>query len=60
MGKITVLLVTLRKTSPKELFFTGLYNNSFSFYTFVIKTKIANTTRERGISGTKKSLNNQV
>ena len=55
MGKITVLLVTLRKTSPKELFFTGRYNNSFSSYTFVIKTKI-----ERGISGTKKSLNNQV
>ena len=60
MGKFTVLLVTSRKTSPKEFKFTDLYNNWFCFYTLVIKTKSANTTRKRRITGIKKYLNNQV
>ena len=60
MGKFTVLIDTSRKTSPKEFNFTDLHNNWFSFYTFVIKTKSANTTRERRISEIKKCLNNQV
>ena len=54
------LLVTSRKTSSKEFNFTDPYNNWFSFYTFVIKTKSANTIREQRISGIKKCLNNQV
>ena len=60
MGKFMVLLVTSRKTNPKEFSFTGLYNNWFSFYTLVIKSESTNTAREHRISGIKKYLNNQV